>query len=88
MDGAMAAMVTHPDALIHELESAAYELATGRPHHRDLGALLREMVSLPLRSGMSLLAVLVATAPRVDESPAARRQFFHAARAFVSLHRA
>ena len=54
---------------------------------RVLG-LLREMVALPIRSGMSLLAVLVATAPRVDESPAARRKFFHAARAFVSLHRA
>jgi len=87
----MATLVASPDglaAMLHELECAAYELATGRPHRRDLGALIREMVSLPMRDGMKLLAILLATAPRVDESPAARRQFFHAARAFVSLYRA
>jgi hypothetical protein len=74
-------------SVLHELEVAAYDLATGRASQRDVAAIVGTVLELPVLGGASLLSVLRSTAPRLDESILARRQFFHAARAFVSLHR-
>ena len=72
--------------LFRDLEVAAYNLATGRESD-DIEELVGVIGSVRLRGGAPLVGVLRDTAPRLSESPAARRQFFHAARALVSLHR-
>lgn len=73
--------------LLHDLEVAAYRVASGR-EGRDIAELVREVVRFPIGRGAPLVAILGSTAPHVEESESARRQFFHAARALVSLHRA
>jgi hypothetical protein len=73
--------MTH--SALHDLEVAAYRLASGRGPQPDPIALVRA-----LDGRGPLLRILRDTAPRIFESEAARRQFFHAARALVALHRA
>jgi hypothetical protein len=84
---AHAAATTPLGNALYSLEVAAYDLATGRAR-LDLGSVVNLVASLPINGGAPMLAVLRATAPRVEQSAVARRQFFHAARALVSLHRA
>lgn len=82
-------MATAPDlcTALRSLEAAAYDLATGRAR-LDIASVVGLIASLPINGGAPMLAVLRATAPRVEHCAVARRQFFHAARALVSLHRA
>lgn len=74
--------------LLHDLECAAYELATGRPTKHDIPNLVSQVTAAKVGNGSSLVAILRNTAPLLDESESARRQFFHAARALLSLYRA
>lgn len=86
----MHGMSTATDDLQHamrSLEAAAYDLATGRTEPLHVLRLLDAVYAAPLRGGTALLTVLRTTAPRLAFSTAARKQFFHAARALVTLHR-
>jgi len=75
------------DSALEVLEQYAYDLAAGRT--TALANLAEIIASLRIGStrGIWLLPILHKTAPQVAESAAARRQFFHATRAFVSLRR-
>jgi hypothetical protein len=73
-------------SVLCDLEAAAYDVAKGQSV--DAPALVSAIDTRALRGGAPLLTVLRATAPRVSLSPTARRQFFHAARALIALHRA
>lgn len=84
---AKAAVLTDLGNALHSLEVAAYDLATGRAR-LDVARIVGLIASLPINGGAPMVAVLRATAPRVETCAVARRQFFHAARALVSLHRA
>jgi len=71
---------------LRDLELYAYELAAGRAPERDITDLVAAL-RLGSTKGIWLLRILNETAARVAESASARRQFFHATRAFVSLRR-
>ncbi len=76
----------HAEAL-HLLEEFARDLAAGRePRHGNITETLQQL-RLGATRGNWLLRILNETAAHTAESPSARRQFFHAARAFVSLRR-
>lgn len=83
-------MVTHANQFLSsalcDLEIGAYNLAKGQPI--DASLLVSAIDTRLLLGGASLLIVLRDTATRVAVSSSARRQFFHAARALVTLHRA
>lgn len=71
---------------LRDLELYAYELAAGRAPERDISGLVAAL-RLGSPKGVWLLRILNETATRVMDSASARRQFFHATRAFVSLRR-
>lgn len=76
----------HTEAL-HRLEEFARDLAAGRaPRQGDIASTLQQL-RLGATRGNWLLRILNETAAHASESPSARRQFFHAARALVSLRR-
>lgn len=70
-----------------DLEDYARELAAGRSPRRDDVAVVLDALRVGTTRGSWLLRVLNETLGRVSESEAARRQFFHAARALVFLRR-
>jgi hypothetical protein len=74
-------------SLFRDLEAVAYNLAKGRALGDDVESLVSVIGSVRLRGGAPLVGILRDTAPRLSESSTARRQFFHAARALVTLHR-
>lgn len=74
--------------LLHDLEAVAYQLVAGRARQHDAAALVGAVVRQQVRGGSSLLHVLETTAPRLDDCAVARKKFFHATRALVTLHRA
>lgn len=77
---------THNRAL-RELEEFAHDLAAGRaPRSSDITGTL-SLLRLGTTRGNWLLRIMHETSSRVADSASARRQFFHAARAFVSLRR-
>jgi hypothetical protein len=68
-----------------DLEVVAYDIARGRPH--DAPRVIASLDARSLQGGAPLLTILRRTVGRVASCPTARRQFFHAARALVALHR-
>jgi hypothetical protein len=76
----------HAQAL-RDLEEFAHDLAAGRaPRSSDITPTLRAL-RLGSTRGNWLLRIMSETSARLTDSEAARRQFFHAARAFIFLRR-
>lgn len=79
--------VRSPAQALHDLEEFARDVAAGRsPRCPDITPTLGQL-KLDDGSGDWILRVLSATCGRMANSAAARRRFFHAARALVSLRR-
>lgn len=77
----------HFEIALRQLERFARDLAFGRASHVDLPAILATLgFDAPPRS-RPLLEALRTSAPAAPADEHARRKFFHAARAVVSLHR-
>src|SRR5438105_510777 len=82
-----------PERALHDLEVFAHDLASGRHSVADIDVILSELrgteraPEVESSQGRSLLHVLDTTARHVTDRPSARRQFFHAARAFIAQRR-